>query len=161
MNMDRIDLYDEQKKIIRTCMFDKNCIPKGLFYYTVHVWIYSFGQGFLIQQRSRFVKRLPGQWTITSGTVLHLETSLMAAQREVQEELGIKINAEELELVYQYRKDQHFVDVFYIEKNIELSKLKLQEGEVQNVKFSSNKEIRNMVKKGEFYKYIYLSIFNI
>ena len=142
-------------------MFDKNCIPKGLFYYTVHVWIYSFGQGFLIQQRSRFVKRLPGQWTITSGTVLHLETSLMAAQREVQEELGIKINAEELELVYQYRKDQHFVDVFYIEKNIELSKLKLQEGEVQNVKFSSNKEIRNMVKKGEFYKYIYLSIFNI
>ena len=159
--MDRIDLYDEQKKIIRTCMFDKNCIPKGLFYYTVHVWIYSFGQGFLIQQRSRFVKRLPGQWTITSGTVLHSETSLMAAQREVQEELGIKINAEELELVYQYRKDQHFVDVFYIEKNIELSKLKLQEDEVQNVKFSSNKEIRNMVKKGEFYKYIYLSIFNI
>lgn len=49
---------------------------------------------------------------------------------------------------------------FILKKNIELSKLKLQEDEVQNVKFSSNKEIRNMVKKGEFYKYIYLSIFD-
>lgn len=159
--MDRIDLYDERKKIVKACMFDKGYIPEGLYYYTVHVWIYNCRCGFLIQQRSRFVKKLPGLWTTTSGTVLHSETPIVTAKREVQEELGIKIDIENLELVYQYRKDQHFVDVFYIEVDIKSNELKLQKSEVENIKFASNTEIQNMVKKGEFYKYIYLSIFDI
>lgn len=159
--MDRIDLYDERKKIVKTCMYDKGYIPEGLYYYTVHVWINNCRCGFLIQQRSRFVKKLPGLWTTTSGTVLHSETPIVAAKREVQEELGIKIDIEDLELVYQYRKDQHFVDVFYIEVDINSNELKLQKSEVENIKFASNTEIQNMVKKGEFYKYIYLSIFDI
>lgn len=159
--MDRIDLYDERKKIVKACMFDKGYIPEGLYYYTVHVWIYNCKCGFLIQQRSGFVKKLPGLWTTTSGTVLHSETPIVAAKREVQEELGIKIDIEDLELVYQYRKDQHFVDVFYIEVDIKSNELKLQKSEVENIKFAFNTEIQNMVKKGEFYKYIYLSIFDI
>lgn len=47
-------------------------------------------------------------------------------------------------------KDQHFVDVFYIEVDITPNALKLQKSEVENIKFVSNTEIQNMVKKGEF-----------
>ncbi|RJW74919.1 MULTISPECIES: NUDIX domain-containing protein [Coprococcus] len=159
--MDRIDLYDEQKKIVKTCMFDKGNIPKGLYYYTVHIWIYNCKKGFLIQQRSKYVKNLPERWTTTSGTVLHMETPIMAAYREVKEELGIEINIDNLKLIYQYKKNQHFVDVFLIEMNIELGKLCLQELEVGNVKFASKIEIQKMVEGNEFYKYIYLPILNI
>lgn len=159
--MDKIDLYDEQKRIIKTYIYDKGYVPKGLYYYTVHVWIYNCKHEFLIQQRSRFVKKLPGLWTITSGTVLHLETPLIAAKREIHEELGIKINIENLKLVYQYRKDQHFVDVFCIKMDVKINELKIQKSEVENIKFVSNTKIQNMVKKGKFYKYIYLFIFDI
>ena len=115
----------------------------------------------MIQHRTTFDKKLPGLWTTTSGTVLHSETPLIAAKREVQEELGIKIDIEDLELAYQYMKEQHFVDVFYIEMDITPNELKLQKNEVENIRFASSTEIQNMVKKGEFYKYIYLSIFDI
>lgn len=116
---------------------------------------------FLIQQRSKYVKNLPEKWTTTSGTVLHMETPMMAAYREVKEELGIEININNLKLIYQYKKDRHFVDVFFIEMNIELSQLCLQRLEVENVKFASRVEIQKMVEKKEFYKYIYLPILNI
>lgn len=159
--MDKIDLYDEQKRIVKAYMFDKGNIPKGLYYYTVHVWIYNWKRGFLIQQRSKYDKKLPEWWTTTSGTVLHMETPIMAAYREVKEELGIEINIDNLKLIYQYKKNQHFVDVFYIEMNIELDKLELQELEVENIKFASKIEIQKMVERDEFYKYIYLPILNI
>lgn len=159
--MDRIDLYDEQKRIVKNCMFDKENISKELYYYTVHVWIYNCKKEFLIQQRSKYVKNLPEKWTTTSGTVLHMETPMMAAYREVKEELGIEININNLKLIYQYKKDRHFVDVFFIEMNIELIQLCLQRLEVENVKFASRVEIQKMVEKKEFYKYIYLPILNI
>lgn len=59
-------------------MFDKGYIyiPEGLYYYKVHVWIYNCRCEFLIQQRSRFIKKLPGLCTTTSGTVLHSGTPL-------------------------------------------------------------------------------------
>ena len=142
-------------------MFDKGNIPKGLYYYTVHVWIYNCKKGFLIQQRSKYTKNLPDLWTTTSGTVLHRETPIIAAYREVKEELGIEIDSNDLKLIYQYKRKQHFVDVFFIETNIELDKLVLQEIEVENVKFASKTEIQKMVERNEFYKYIYLPILNI
>ena len=85
----------------------------------------------------------------------------MAAQREVKEELGLEIDTDNLKLIYQYKKAQHFVDVFYIELDVELEMLKLKCDEVKDVKFASLLGIRRMVTDKKFYSYIYLPILEI
>lgn len=53
-----------------------------------------------------------------------------------------------------------FDDIYLIEKDIDLSELKLQYEEVQNAKWASKEEILNMLEKEEFIPY-YPSFINL
>lgn len=155
--MDKINLYNENRESVKTYVFDKTNIPYNLYYNTVHIWIHNLKYEFLIQKRAKFVKNLPQKWTVTSGTVLYCESNKMAAKREVKEELGLELDMENLDLIFQYKKKQHFVDVYKIELDFELNDLKLQEGEVEDAMFASMKTIKNMIEEKDFYSYCYFS----
>ena len=68
------------------------------------VFLYRFNQGgkleFLWQRRSDKVSRYPGDYDISAGGHINLGESLMeAAKREVYEEIGVKIEADDLQFV--------------------------------------------------------------
>ena len=75
-------------------------IPRGArmrldeYHLVVNVWLRNARGEYLISQRSP-EKSHPLCWEATGGSVLAGETSVQGAVREVEEELGIRLNPEE------------------------------------------------------------------
>lgn len=87
---------------------DKDCNPvtilnrenihkKGFFHKTVHIFIFNQNGEIYLQKKSQAVDENPGLWTSSaSGHVLAGESLLITAQRELKEELSIKVKLEEI-----------------------------------------------------------------
>ncbi|MCD6548223.1 MAG: NUDIX domain-containing protein [Thermodesulfobacterium sp.] len=82
---------------------DKDCNPitilsresihkKGFFHKIVHIFIFNENGEIYLQKKSQAVDENPGLWTSSaSGHVLAGEGVLISAQRELKEELSIKV----------------------------------------------------------------------
>ncbi len=68
-------------------------MPDGEYHVTVHVCIFNKKNQLLIQQRQPFKKGWPNMWDVSAaGSALAGESSSQAAEREVYEELGLKLD---------------------------------------------------------------------
>lgn len=140
------DLYDENKKLTGEVLFrekgTKLEVPKGRYSVVVLAFIENNNGEFLFQMTS---KRKKNVWATTGGHVKSGQTSKEAIIEEIKEELGIEINAEEIELFKTYKYENAFKDVFYIKKDINISELVYQEDEVEYAKYLSKQEILNLI----------------
>jgi isopentenyl-diphosphate delta-isomerase len=87
---------------------DENCNPitlltreeihkKGYYHKTVHIFLFNKKGEVYLQKKSQEVDENPGLWTSSaSGHVLAGESFLITAQRELKEELSIKVKLEEV-----------------------------------------------------------------
>ncbi len=87
---------------------DENCNPvtilnredihkKGFFHKVVHVFLFNENGEIYLQKKSQAVDENPGLWTSSaSGHVLVGESFLITAQRELKEELSIKVKLEKV-----------------------------------------------------------------
>ncbi|WP_406543560.1 hypothetical protein [Clostridium ljungdahlii] len=69
------------------------------------------------------------------------------------EELGIKINLQDIRPHLTINFDNGFDDVYLIQKDIDIVDLTLQYEEVKCVKWASKEEIFSMIDSGEFISY--------
>ena len=70
--------------------------------------------------------------------------------KEVKEELGIIINKP---ILFKEAKGPNtFCDLYYLKQNIDLNQIKLEDGEVEEVKYASTEEIEELYKKNQFKK---------
>lgn len=94
-----------------------------------------------MQQRSKNKAKSPGKWDVAAaGHVSSGQTSTEAAIREILEEVGIKVNEEELEYVLTYKnkenveedyRDNQIYDCYIVKRDkINLRNIKVQESEV-------------------------------
>ena len=146
--MELLDVYDNNgnktgKVVIRgdkSVKLDENeHIAVGVIY------IENDNGEFLIQKTS---KAKGDNYSSTGGHIDSGETPLESIKRETKEELGLDIDKENVvELGYLlYDKPIRFV--FYLKKNVDVSDLKIQEEEVESVKFMSVDEINNLIDNG-------------
>ena len=73
------------------------------------------------------------------------EGSVDGALREVHEELGISVSKDEIEYFISFKREKGFVDVWLIQKDIDISDITIQEEEVADVKWASLKEIKQLI----------------
>ena len=97
------------------------------------------------QKRSKKKKSLPGIWSITCGAVSSGEDSIAAGIREAKEEIGLTLESSQFEFIEKIKRRHSFVDIYFIKANFELSKLIIQEDEVDSIKLSSPKELLNLI----------------
>nr|KJB34118.1 hypothetical protein B456_006G048700 [Gossypium raimondii] len=79
----------------------------GDYHKTVHVWIFAEStQELLLQKRADCKDSWPGLWDISSaGHISAGDSSLITAQRELQEELGVILPKDAFEFIFVFLEE--------------------------------------------------------
>lgn len=145
--MEMVELYDRRReKTGQVC--ERHSVPAGLFRLSVHVWILDKDK-LLVQQRSLTSKHFAGLWSQTAGGVNAGESSLQTVLRECDEELGLKIDKNEPTYIGSYARTNDIVDIYLVERAINLDKLVLQESEVNAAQLVTFQEFDDMIASGQ------------
>lgn len=120
----------------------------------------------LIQKRSSNKTTEPNKWDLSgAGHIDADETPEQAAVRELFEETGIEIEIQELKLIDTYVNKvrlkngtfiNHFTYLFLVQKDVDISDIKIQESEVSSTMFVDKKiynELFNNTEMVEAVKY--------
>jgi len=152
--MELWDLYTEDRIKTNRTMIRGGEHPDGYYRIVVHVCIFNHHGQMLIQKRQPFKKGWSGLWDITvGGSAVSGDTSRTAAEREVQEELGITMSLAGKRPALTINFPGGFDDIYLIEQNIALSDLHLQYEEVEKAEWADKEEILAMIEKGDFIPY--------
>ncbi len=147
--MEYLDLYDENGNITGETMLRGDKVPKGRHFNVVVCYIRNSEGKFLIQKTS---KEKGGKYSSTGGHVKAGQTLVEGMITEIKEEIGIDIIEDELKYITKYLKNNEVAfNLYYIEKDIQIKECKLQKEEVESVEWLTIEEIRDIIKKDEFY----------
>ena len=111
-------------------------IPEGLYHLAVEVWVKSADGLLLITQRQKGRKR-ELLWEVTCGSAIYGEASVEAAQRELAEEIGIRVPLEDIKFMGRIKGADCYVDSYTVTltQTSDNVKLTLQEEEVAGSRF--------------------------
>ncbi|WP_079428253.1 NUDIX hydrolase [Clostridium oryzae] len=152
--MELWDIYDSARNKTNRTMIRGEAFNKGDYHMVIHICIFNSKGEMLIQQRQPFKEGWPDKWDITvGGSAVKDDTSQTAAERELMEELGIKINLQNIRPHLTINFDNGFDDVYLVQKDIDIASLTLQYEEVQSARWASKEEIFSMIDSGEFIPY--------
>ena len=113
----------------------------------VELWLFN-NKKLLITQRS-MEKSHPGEWETPGGCSQAGESSIDTLFREANEEVGLNLNEDDLQLVGTHLYKKQFVDVYKASKGVDESKITLQEEEVSGFKFVTQQEFMQMIENNE------------
>lgn len=152
--MELWDVYNFNREKTGTTMVRGSAFKKGALHLVVHVCLFNSKGEMLIQQRQSFKDGWPNMWDLTSGgSAMVGDTSQSAAEREVYEELGIKLNLQGIRPNLTINFDHGFDDIYLIEHEVSLTDLRLQYEEVKDVRWAAKTDVLNMIATGEFIPY--------
>ena len=118
--------------------------PENCYLPVAGVVVINENNEVLLEKRSSKKVSGAGKWGICAGKVDFGETTIDAAIREASEEIGIKFDKEKLKLLStDLIKDGRF-SIYYIKENIPIDKYKIQESELEEVKYFKLDEIKNL-----------------
>ncbi len=152
--MEKWDILDSSgnttgKRAIR----GKTILASGEYHLVVHIWIISNDGKFLIQQRSKNKRLMPGEWAATGGAAMSGESSIDAARRELSEELGIVKSPESFRFIERIKRRNSLVDIWLIRSDMPITGLKLQKSEVEKAHWVTGECLKNMIESGKFHDY--------
>ena len=104
---------------------------------------------FLIQKRSKIKN---GDFGFTGGHVMHGEDSLTAIQREVKEELGVILDKSSIKYVAMDKNPSRLclISIYQIDADLNVTNLKLQKEEVENVAYLDQDNIMKIINANKF-----------
>lgn len=147
------ELYDKNGNKINKIVKRGDKLNDDEFHIVVNAWVKNDKGEFLITQRSEN-KSFPLMWECTGGSALNDETPIIAAIREVREELGIDVSEESAIFVGKtLRYYENCPDILYVyifKSNSLLEDVKIQEEEVNDVMWASKEQIIDLYKKDKF-----------
>ena len=152
--MELWDVYNSERTKTGKNMFRGSAFEKGDYHLVVHACIFNDKGEMLIQQRQPFKVGWSNMWDITvGGSATKGDTSQTAIEREIYEEIGLEIDLKSVRPHLTINFDVGFDDVYLIEKDIDISNLRLQYEEVQQVKWATIEEIFQKLDEGIFIPY--------
>lgn len=152
--MERLDLYTMDRQPVNQTIERGQSCPVDLCRLVIHVCIFNSKGEMLIQQRQSTKKSWPNAWDLTlGGGVQSGENSQQAAQRELNEELGVDHDFSNERAYLTINFDNGFDDFYLIEKDVSLKDVTFKDNEVQAVKWATKDEILDMIKSKNFINY--------
>lgn len=149
--MEAWDLYTVDRVKTGETITRGEPIPEGRYHLQAHVVIFNRKGELLIQQRTANKRYYPNLWDVTvGGGAVAGDTSSLAAEREVQEELGLTVSLNGKRPDFTMIYNDTFDDYYVVEQDVDLSSLTLQASEVQAVAWASKEDIFRMMREGTF-----------
>lgn len=147
--MEYVDIYDERHEP-KNHTKERHDLEDGEYRLSVFTWIINSNNEILIQQRTKTTKKFPNIWGASSaGGNSEGETIIDTAIRETKEEIDVDIKKEELIYIGNYKRKNDFVEVFLVNKDIDINALKINPKEVQAIKWVTINEFENMLYNKE------------
>ncbi len=151
-----IDVLNEDGTKTGKIVTRKEVHEKGLWHRIVVIAIIDKEGHVLMQQRAKDKETNPGKWDVSvAGHVSAGQTSMEAAIREVEEEIGIHLKEKDLIYILTYQTERKVKDNFYANhifdfylvrtEVIDLAKIKIQKSEVEQVKLCDLEEVQGML----------------
>lgn len=152
--MEEWDLYDRDRIKTGKTVKKGDRFEANEFHLAIHICIINAEGLMLIQQRQPFKEGWPNMWDLTvGGSAGTGESSHQAAERELFEEIGYRVDLSNQRPIFTINFTRGFDDYYVIEANPKLELLQLQSSEVQNVKWASKTEILTLIDGGDFIPY--------
>lgn len=149
--MEYLQVFDENKNILneKISREDKFTLKDGKHFMVVIIFIENSEGKFLLQQTS---SNRNSCIATTGGHVTYGDDGFKTVIKEVKEELGLNLLSSEFNYVDTYDYKNGFLEIYYVKKDIDINKLKLQEEEVEEVNWYSIDEIKDLIKDDKLRK---------
>ena len=152
--MELFDLYTADRVKTGRTMVRGEQTPEGCYRLVVHVCIFDGEGRMLIQHRQPFKDGWSNLWDVSvGGSAVSGDTSRSAAERETREELGLEIHLQDVRPSMTVNWEHGFDDFYIWTQPVDVSKLRLQYEEVQEVRWAAKEEILRMIDEGTFIPY--------
>jgi len=154
--MEKWDIYTQDREKTGRTVVRGNELGCDEYRLAVHICIFNSENQMLIQQRQPFKKQWANMWDVTvGGCAISGETSQQAIQRELFEELGLKMDFTNIRPQLTVNFENGFDDIYMVQldNTIDINNLNLQYDEVSCAKWASLKEIEEMMHRGVFIPY--------
>ncbi len=156
MGDELIDIYDSKNRPLNEKKMKSEAHRKGLWHRVAHVWIYNSNKEIMLQLRAKDKEVYPNVWDISvAGHIAAGEKEIVSAMREVEEEIGLKIEERELKLLnirnVQFTTNttinNEIIYLYLLKYDGNIKQLKIQEEELQEIKFFKLKELEKQLKE--------------
>ena len=152
--MELVDLYDENRVPLGKTAERYGKKDRGEYRMVVHVCLFSPEGQLLIQKRTDSKHIWPGKWDVSIGGGVDAgETSRQGAEREFLEELGYPLDLTGVRPSVTVNFDGGFDDYYIVKRELDITRLQLQEEEVVDVRWVTREEALAMLEAGEFIEY--------
>ena len=160
--MEYLDVCDENGCPTGAVVPREEAHSQGILHRTAHVWIVRESGGrtqVLLQKRSMEKESFPGLYdTSSAGHIPAGSEPLPSALRELREELGIDARPDQLAFAGTFRiryekvfhgkpfRDNEFTSVYVYREPVDIGKLALQAGEVDEARWFDLDEVRREIR---------------
>lgn len=143
------DIYDKNRIFQNRTILRGAPFQEGDYYVSCEVWFINSKGEMLITLRNPN-KKAGGLWEFVGGGVLAGETTAQASVREVKEEIGVDITEAELTYLYEYKHKNYFMDIYSVNKDVNIKDMVLDPTEATDAKWVTKEELQKIIDSGEF-----------
>lgn len=131
--MELLDIRDEWGNITERTIERGQPMEEKDYVLGVYVLIRNREGMYLIQKRPMNKRVFPGRWDLTGGAVISGVDSREAVLREVNEEVGLKLDTTSLQLVGRLKLKNKLVDLWLVELDFSIEDCTACEDEVDEI----------------------------
>ncbi len=147
--MEYLDIYNEKKEKLNKKIKRGDKLLDNEHILVAVIFIENSEGKYLIQKTS---KEKGEKYATTGGHVLSGEIPKTAIIRETKEELGLDVSNENIIYIGDLLFGIPFGEIYYLKKDLNIAKLKLQQEEVEQVEYLTKAEILKLIETEKMVK---------
>lgn len=152
------DIYDGERRPTGKLHRRGDMLRGDEYHLVVHAWVRRRDGRFLLTKRSPN-KGYPNMWECTGGSAVAGDDSLKAVLRELEEETGLVVPAENGRMIHSYLNDHYFCDVWLFDFEFEPEQIRFLENETCGAMCATLDEITRLHEEGRLVPYGYMEQF--